>query len=265
MNNRTNIIGIIPARMGAGKIRFPGKPLAKILGMPMVGHVYFRSKINKTLKDVYIATCDKEIEDYAKSIGIKAIMTKDTYQRCTDRTVEAMLKIEKETGKKIDIVVMIQGDEPVIFPEMIDLALEPLLKDSTIQVSNLMTPLKTEDDQEDPNTIKVVVDKNNFLLYFSRQPIPKKWRDDSWTMLKQVAIMAFSRDALLEYSKLEPTPLEKTESIDLLRFLEHGYKIKMVMENFDTHSVDIPADLPKVEKIMANDPLIKNYATQRIN
>src|SRR3989344_5627921 len=101
-----NIIGIIPARMSSS--RFPGKPLEKILGIPMVGHVYFRSKMSKTLSGVYIATCDKEIADYADSIGAKCIMTKDTHERASDRTAEAMLKIEENTGKKVDIVVMIQ-------------------------------------------------------------------------------------------------------------------------------------------------------------
>src|SRR3989338_8650143 len=114
MTTNLNIIGIIPARMGSS--RFPGKPLAKILGMPMVGHVYFRSKMSKILNDVYIATCDKEIGDYADSIGAKWAMTKDTHERASDRCAEAMLKIENETGEKVDIAVMIQGDEPMIFP-----------------------------------------------------------------------------------------------------------------------------------------------------
>ena len=144
-----NIIAIIPARMGSS--RFPGKPLAKILGMPMVGHVYFRSKMSKTLSDVYIATCDEEIKQYADSIGAKRVMTKNTHERCSSRCAEAMLKIEAETGKKVDAVVMVQGDEPMVFPEMIDLALEPMLKDPSIQITNLMAPIKTREEHNDPN------------------------------------------------------------------------------------------------------------------
>ena len=253
-----HIIGIIPARMGS--LRFPGKPLAKILGMPMVGHVYFRSKMSKTLNDVYIATCDQEIMDYAKSIGAKAIMTKSTHERCSSRCAEAMLKIEQETGKKVDIVVMIQGDEPMTRPEMIDLALGPMLNDSSIKVVNLMAPIKSREEHDDPNCPKVVVDRNNFAIYFSREPIPS-WKKGAKEvkMLKQVCVIPFTRDFLLKFEELEPTHLEIVESIDMNRILEHGYRVKMVLEDFETGCVDTPHDLTKVEGLMANDPLIKNY------
>ena len=253
-----NIIGIIPARMAS--TRFPGKPLAKILGLPMLGHVYFRSKMSKTLREVYIATCDQVIMDYAKSIGAPVIMTKDTHERCSDRTAEAVLKIEAETGQKADIVVMIQGDEPMIFPEMIDMVLEPMLKDSSIKVVNLMAPLKTKEEHEDPNEPKVVVDLNNFALYFSREPIPS-WKKGAKEvpMLKQVCIIPFTRDFLLKFNELTPTPLEIIESVDMNRILEHGYKVKMVLENYETYSVDTPEDLAKVEKLMANDQLVIKY------
>lgn len=252
------IIGIIPARMAS--TRFPGKPLAKILGVPMVGHVYFRSKMSKTLDEVYIATCDQEIADYAVSIGAKAIMTKDTHERASDRIAEAMLKIEQETGQKLDIVVMIQGDEPMVQPEMIGLAVKPFLEDSSIGVVNLMAPIKSIEEHNDPNCIKVVVDKENFALYFSREPIPsrKKWKEEI-PMLKQVCIIPFTKDFLLKFNELEPTPLEKIESVDMNRVLEHGYKVKMVLENYETYSVDTPEDLAKVEKLMQNDPLITKY------
>ncbi len=230
MNQNLNIVGIIPARMGSS--RFPGKPLAKILGIPMVGHVYFRSKMAKALKEVYIATCDKEIEDYAKSIGAKCIMTKDTHERCSDRVAEAMLKVEQETGERLDIVAMIQGDEPMVYPEMIDLALEPFLKDSSIQVVNLMAPIKSREEHNDPNCPKVAVDRENFALYFSREPIPSRKKGAKEVpMLKQVCIIPFQRDFLFQFNELRATPLEKIESIGLLRALEHGYKVKMVLEN----------------------------------
>ncbi|MBI2042741.1 MAG: 3-deoxy-manno-octulosonate cytidylyltransferase [Candidatus Nealsonbacteria bacterium] len=253
-----NIIGIIPARMASS--RFPGKPMAKILGMPMVGHVYCRSKMSKVLNEVYIATCDKEIMDYANSIGAKAVMTKDTHERCTSRCAEAMLTIESETGRKVDAVVMIQGDEPMIFPEMIDLSLEPILKDPSIRVVNLMAPIKDRAEHEDPNCPKVVVDKNNFAVYFSREPIPS-WKKGAKqvNMLKQVCVIAFARDFLLKFEEMEPTHLEIVESIDMNRILEHGHKIKMVWEDFETQCVDTRQDLEKVEELMAQDKLAEKY------
>lgn len=254
-----NIIAIIPARMGSS--RFPGKPMAKILGMPMVGHVYFRTKMAKSLKDVYIATCDEEIMTYANSIGAKCIMTKNTHERCSDRVAEALLKIEDQTGEKVDAIVLVQGDEPMVFPEMIDMALEPILKDESIDVVNLMAPIKTREEHNDPNCPKVVVDRQNFALYFSREPIPS-WKKGAKEvpMLKQVCIIPFRRDFLLKFNELSPTPLEIVESVDMMRILEHGYKVKMVWEDFDTYCVDTPEDLKKVEKLMESDRLVKIYA-----
>jgi len=249
------IIGVIPARMAS--TRFYGKPLAKILGIPMIGHVYFRSKMSKILDEVYIATCDKEIMDYAKSIGAKAIMTKDSHERASDRTAEAMLKIEKETGAKVAIVVMVQGDEPMIHPEMIDEAVKPMLNDDSILVVNLMASLKTREEQNDPNEVKVAVDKQDFAMYFSREPIPswKKGAKDV-PMLKQVCIIPFRRDFLIKFNQLEPTPLEIIESVDMLRAMEHGYKVKMVRTEFQTYSVDTQEDLQHVESLMKS-----SYAT----
>ena len=165
-----NIIGIIPARMGSS--RFPGKPLANIHGMPMIGHVYFRSKLAKILDEVYVATCDQEIIDYIKSIDGKAIMTDTSHERASDRTSEALNIIESRTEQKIDIIVMLQGDEPMILPEMIDAAVQPLLDDQSVTVSNLMATIKNIEEWKDPNEVKVVVDKLNFAIYFSREPIP---------------------------------------------------------------------------------------------
>ncbi len=256
--NKLKIIGIIPARMAS--TRFPGKPLAKIHGVPMVGHVYFRCKMSAALDEVYIATCDQEIMDYAASIGAQAVMTKDTHQRASDRSAEAMLKIERAEKQKPSIVVMIQGDEPMVHPRMIDASVKPLLKDSSILVSNLTAPITTREEHEDPNCIKVVLDKNNFAVYMSREAIPtrKKGATD-FPMWKQVCIIPFKRDFLLKFNRLKPTPLEIAESIDMLRVLEHGYKVKMAPTPFQTHSVDTPEDLDLVEKLMANDALRKRY------
>lgn len=252
------IIGIIPARMASS--RFPGKPLAKIHGIPMVGHVYFRSRTNKTLEQVYVATCDQEIADYITSISGEPVMTGPTHERASDRVAEAMLKIERKTGEKTDIVVMIQGDEPMIHPKMIDEAVKPMLEDDSIQVVNLMAPLKSREEQDDPNEVKVVVDLQDFALYFSREPIPS-WKKGpkEVPMYKQVCVIPFRRDFLFRYIKLPPTPLEKVESVDMLRAMEHGYKVKMVRTEFDTYSVDTIEDLKKVEKLMTGDAILKSY------
>ena len=246
------VIGIIPARMASS--RFPGKPLAKICGMPMIGHVYKRSKLSKTMDEVYIATCDLEIMDYARSIGARAVMTSPTHERASDRAAEAMLKIENELGHRVDIVVMIQGDEPMLHPEMIDESLEPILNDPKINVVNLMSPLKNQIEHEDPNEVKVVTDLNNFALYFSREPIPSRKKGaKEIPMLKQVCIIPFRRDFLMKFNELEPTPLEIIESVDMMRVLEHGYKVKMVPTNFTTYSVDTKDDLDCVEKCMKEE------------
>ena len=252
------IIGIIPARMASS--RFPGKPLIKILGTPMIGHVWFRSKMSQTLDEVYVATCDKEILDYVESIGGKAIMTSDSHERCTDRIAEALEKIEAMTGSQVNIVVNIQGDEPMLFPEMIDEAVAPMLADESIITTNLMAPMKTAEEHEDPNEVKVVVDNSNYALYFSREPIPSRKKGvTQLPMLKQVCIIPFRRDFLFRFNRLDPTPFEKIESVDMLRAIEHGYKVKMVPTRFETYSVDTPEDLKNVERRMKNDPLLKRY------
>lgn len=253
-----SIIGVIPARMASS--RFPGKPMADLNGLPMIAHVYHRSKMSATLDQVYIATCDREIADYIESIGGQAIMTSDTHERASDRCAEAMMTIEKQTGQKIDIVVMIQGDEPMLFPEMIDQAVGPLLEDGNIQVVNLMAPLNSRQEHEDPNEVKVVVDLGHNALYFSREPIPS-WKKGatSLPMFKQVCIIPFRRDFLLKFNELTPTPLEIAESVDMLRVLEHGYKVRMVPSHFETFSVDTPEDLQKVRECLLNDSLVSQY------
>jgi len=251
-------IGIIPARMDSS--RFPGKPLADINGISMIGHVYLRSKLNKTLDDVYVATCDNQIKDYIEMIGGKAIMTANTHERASDRTAEAMLKIEDIVGEKIDIVVMIQGDEPMIYPEMIDEAIKPMLEQEDIIVTNLMAYLKTKEEYEDANEVKVVVDKNNFALYFSREPIPSDKKTYNNVMrLKQVCIIPFRRDFLIKFNSWDQTPLEIIESVDMLRVLEYGNKVKMVFTEYDTYSVDTKEDLEKVTKKMKEDKLYNEY------
>ncbi len=252
------IIGIIPARMGSS--RFPGKPLAEIHGIPMVGHVYYRCKLSPLLDEVYVATCDDVILKYIESIGGKAIMTKDTHERCSDRTVEALLTIEESLDEQVDIVVMIQGDEPMITPEMLQDAIQPMLDDRDIQVLNLMSPLKTREEHNDPNEVKVVVNLQGNALYFSREPIPS-WKKgaEKLPMLKQVCVIPFRRDFLIKYYELPPTPLEIIESVDMLRVLEHDYKVKMIKTDATSYAVDTPEDLKNVIAAMEADPFLQYY------
>jgi 3-deoxy-manno-octulosonate cytidylyltransferase (CMP-KDO synthetase) len=252
------IVAIIPARMES--TRFPGKPLEKILGMEMIGHCILRTKMCNHLLDTYVATCNQEIADYIESIGCKVVMTKSSHQRATDRTAEAMLKIEEDLGFSLDVVVMVQGDEPMVTPEMITLSLQPFSKDSSVNVVNLMSKLITIEEFEDPNEVKVVVDKNNDAIYFSREPIPsrKKWFNDI-LMLKQVCVIPFKRDYLIKFNNMVETELEKVESVDMLRIIENGEKVKMVYSNTPSYSVDTQQDLDNVEKIMRKDALMQTY------
>lgn len=256
-----NAIGIIPARMASS--RFPGKPLAPIHGIPMIGHVWFRCKMSKTLDEVYIATCDEEVRRYAESIGARCVMTADTHERATDRTAEAMLKIEAENGRRTDIVVMIQGDEPMTTPEMIDEAIAPMAVNQSVNVVNLMACIDTVEEFEDPNEVKVVVDLKGDALYFSREPVPSRKKGVTQVpMLKQVCIIPFRRDYLLRFNSLPPTPLEVIESVDMMRILEHGEKVHMVMTEARTASVDTPEDLACVVEMMQSDTLMASYAMQ---
>ena len=240
--------------------RFPGKPLAPIHAVPMVGHVYFRCKMSRALDAAYIATCDDEIRRYADSIGAPCIMTSDKHERASDRAAEAMLKIEAASGRRTDIVVMIQGDEPMITPEMMDLAIAPLDRDRSLKVVNLMARMSTAEEFEDPNEVKVVIDLEDNALYFSREPIPSRKKGAAQVpMLKQVCIIPFRRDYLLEFNALEPTPLEIVESVDMMRILEHGGRVRMVMTDTRTLSVDTPADLARVVDLMRGDPLLGRY------
>lgn len=243
-----NILALIPARMGSS--RFPGKPMAPILGKPMIGHVYERVAKSPMLSLTAVATCDQEIFDYIESIGGTAVMTADTYERASDRCAEALLKLEKVNNTRYDIVVMVQGDEPMTHPDMIAEAVQPMLDDVTIQVTNLLGKIKDIAEFEDRNCIKVVCDIKGNAMYFSREAIPTRCKADDIPMGKQVCIIPFRRDYLIEYTKLAPTPLEIAESVDMMRILEHGMKVRMVPTLHDTQAVDTPTDLQKVAGLM---------------
>jgi len=257
-----NIMAIIPARMASS--RFPNKPLVEIWGMPMIGHVYHRSKMCTRLSDVWVATCDQEIMDYMGSIGGKAVMTADTHQRASDRTAEALIKIEKITGTSIDYIAMIQGDEPMLNPQMIDELVAPIQNDDGLQITNLITKIESPEEFENANVVKVVLDQHSFALYFSREAIPsrKKYSGDV-PMWKQLGLILFSRKALLDYTQMTPTPLEIIESVDMNRFLEHGIKIKMIPTAHRIFGVDVPKDLQTVMPLLRKDSLTEKYLPEK--
>ncbi len=247
------IAAIIPARMGSS--RFPGKPLAPLLGRTMIEHVARRVALCTSLDAVYVATCDREIFAAVEAFGGKAVMTSDRHERASDRAAEAIL------GLDADIAVMIQGDEPMTVPQMIDEAVAGIVKDASIASVNLTKRIASRAEFEDPNTIKVLMDNDWNALYMTRQPVPTCPRGDfsAIAAYKQVCVMPFRRDALLRFAALAPTPLEIAESIDMNRYLQHGVRVRMVETGFDTHAVDTPADLALVEQSMRNDPLLGSY------
>jgi 3-deoxy-manno-octulosonate cytidylyltransferase (CMP-KDO synthetase) len=216
----------------------------------MIGHVYERVSKSHLLTKTAVATCDREIFDYIESIGGTAVMTADIYERASDRCAEALLKLEALNNTRYDIVVMVQGDEPMTHPDMIAEAVQPMLDDPTINVVNLLGEIKDVAEFEDRNCIKVVCDLQRNALYFSREPIPTRCKVDQIPIGKQVCIIPFRRDYMLEYTRLAPTPLEIAESVDMMRILEHDMKVRMVPTQYSSQAVDTPEDLRKVEELM---------------
>jgi len=255
-----NIIGVIPTRMASS--RFPGKPLTEILGVPMIGHVFHRSNMCRELNGLYVATCDVEIREYIEKIGGKVIMTSENHSRASERTAEAIQKIEQMTGEEIDYVVMIQGDLPLILPEMISEIIAPLSSETDLKVVDMIAQIQTEAEFENPNIVKVVMDKNDFAIYYSREPIPsRKKYNKSVPMWRQPGLIMFEKQTLLNYIKLEPSPLEIIESVDMNRLLENGIKIKYAKTLYPTYfeSIDVISDLKNVIIKLAKDKLFNKY------
>lgn len=240
----SRILGVIPARMGSW--RFPGKPLMPLLGRPMIAHVFDNTAECRLLDEVVIATCDIEIAKASAAFGARAVMTSAAHERATDRVAEV------SAHDPADIVVMVQGDEPMIRPEMVAAALEPLRADPGVLCVNLAAPICDEQELLDPNTIKVVTTGTGEALFFSRSPIPHKgqrpFAQGVW--MKQVCVIAFRREVLQQFSTLPQGPLEVAESVDMLRFLENRIPVQIVQTDIVTHAVDTPEDLVKVIAMM---------------
>ena len=224
----------------------------------MLEHVYKRVALSNALNATYIATCDEEIRRAAQDFGAPVIMTADTHERASDRVAEAAAGIDAE------LIVMVQGDEPMTHPEMIDAAVEPFRHDPLLGCVNLVRAIDNKADFYDVNTIKVVMNQQGDALYMSRQPIPTAPASSQPDFMhafayKQVCIIPFRRETLLDFARLPSTPLEQLESVDMLRLLEHGYRVKMIKTKFNTQAVDTQADLERVAELMEADPLLASY------
>ena len=252
MKNAT-VIGVIPARMGSS--RYPGKPLEPILGKPMIWHIWKRSALSGVLDTLVIATCDEEIRRAAESFGANVVMTSDRHTRSGDRVAEAAGKL---TG---DIVLNIQGDEPLVHPQLIRDVVAAFNGRPGVQCVNPIAPIVDPEDITSPNTVKVVCDLEGKVLYFSRYPIPSDLMGPRMgPVYRQVPILAFRRQFLFDLARLEEGPLERQESVDLLRILEHGLPIHAVHTTFQTVAVDVPGDVQRVEQLLRTDPVYREYA-----
>ena len=241
------VLALIPARLAS--TRFPNKPLAQILEKSMLQHIVERVQLCKEIDQVAIATCDQEIIDHVQSLGHQAIMTSNLHERASDRCAEAVTKLEKSKKTKYDIVVMVQGDEPMTDPRMLSDVLRPFTDDPNLQVVNLYADIQPGEFAS-TNCVKVVMDLIGNALYMSRAPIPVSMDGVERPSGKQLGLIAFRRQALQKFTELTPTPLEVNESVDMLRFLEHGIKIRMQRTIYLTHAVDIPSDIAEVERLM---------------
>lgn len=250
-------IGIIPARLGAS--RFPGKPLETMLGMPMIGHCFHRTRLALGIENTYVATCDEAIAEYIRSIGGNAVMTSIEHTRATTRTAEALGTIEADTGSRVDIVVMVQGDEPLIAPDVIRDTVDGF-EDNSVDIVNVMSRLQTLEAFEDPNNVKVVVDINSNALYFSREAIPSPWKGwEHYPRYMQTGIITFRRNTLIAFNAMEETSLEQVESVDMNRVLEAGGKIRMTLTKARTIGVDTRGELLVAEKLLRLDSVVKKY------
>lgn len=243
------IVGIIPARYSS--VRLPGKPLLLVKGKAMIHRVYEQAKKSKYIDTVIVATDDKRIFDCVKNFGGEVIMTSVKHFSGTDRIFEVAKKI------KSDIIVNIQGDEPYIDPYNIDKAIYPFLKDKNLNVSTLAVKIKTLADVLDENKVKVIMDKNNYALYFSRNFIPYDMKHNPsqiWSLkcnkyYKHIGLYVYKKDFLMKFPKFKKSYLENAEKLEQLRILENGEKIKVVLTTRESFSVDTKSDLDLLNKL----------------
>lgn len=240
-------IAIIPARYAS--TRFPGKPLALLAGKPVIQHVY--EQVTKVLPEAWVATDDSRIFDAVERFGGKAVMTRADHKSGTDRIEEAAEKI----GTDADVIVNVQGDEPFIQPSQIE-TLCALFDNPSTQIATLGKPFTSMDAAKNPNSPKIVTDNNGFALYFSRSVIPfvrgkeeETWLDN-YPYLKHLGIYAYRRDVLREVTSLPMSSLEKAESLEQLRWLQNGYRIRVGVTDVETVGIDTPADLQRAEEFL---------------
>lgn len=241
------IAAIIPARYNSS--RFPGKALAKIKGKTMIEHVYKRVSKAKNIDEVLIATDDERIKFVVENFGGKVKMTSSEHKSGTDRIAEVAKSLE------VDLVVNVQGDEPLIESLMIEQAIQPFYTNEDLLMSTLKKKINNLNEIHNPNVVKVITDKNGYAIYFSRAMIPYK-RDGNALeedYFKHIGLYVFKKDFLLKYSKLKNSKLEKSEALEQLRAIENGYKIKVVNTTFDTVGVDTPEDLEYVRELMQKE------------
>jgi 3-deoxy-manno-octulosonate cytidylyltransferase (CMP-KDO synthetase) len=238
-------VGVIPARYGS--TRFSGKVLADICGKPMIQHVWERAKRASLLDELIIACDEERLFTVARNFGANCVMTAKSHPSGSDRITEVVGPID------VKVVVNIQADEPLIEPAMIDSLVEALLKDDSIYMATLIKQIEDAREINNPNIVKVVVDKNNFALYFSRAAIP--YRADNAqnkpVYYKHIGLYAYTKDFLFTYKNIAPSSLENTEGLEQLRVLEEGFRIKAIKTEFDTIGVDTPKDLKRVQRILA--------------
>ncbi len=237
---------IIPARYDSS--RLPGKVLKDICGKTMLERVYNRSNEAKNIDQVIVATDDQRIFSHVEEFGGNVVMTGE-HPTGTDRVAEAAKKIEA------DVIVNVQGDEPTLKPEMLEQLLAPFKQDKSLRMGTLKKKISQQAKVNDPNTVKVICDKADFALYFSRAGIPYNRDNNDVDYYKHIGIYAYRKDFLLEYTNLESTPLERSESLEQLRALENGYRIKVVETEHKAFGVDTPEDLAEVREQFTVDSL----------
>ena len=239
-----SVLVVIPARYASS--RLPGKPLVSLVGKPMIQHVWERASRATGVSRVLVATDDDRILQAVRQFGGEAVMTRPDHRSGTGRVAEVAAHSKEE------IVINVQGDEPLIDPAAIAALLDSFL-DEEVSLATLCTPIREQRDIMDPNIVKVVLDFQGDALYFSRAPIP--WirgdgRPGAPRHLKHIGLYAFRRETLLEFLTLPPGELEELEQLEQLRWLENGYRIRVVETDYDSVSVDVPDDVPRVEKLL---------------